>query len=108
MAIAVNTAAGLLALALLYVYAVCRLSVLQFGRHKTAWVLLHVGMGTLCGAVAAHATAGQVDLQDAASLLVATCWALLSAHEWRDGEAPRHWASRPMPLDTLPLEASGE
>lgn len=85
MAIAVNTAAGLVALALLYVYAVCRLSVLQFGRHKPAWVLLHIGMGTLCGAVLTHAVAGQVDLHDMASMLVATCWALLSEPDWRNG-----------------------
>lgn len=104
MQLAVNTAGGVLALALLYIYAVCRMDALQFGRHKPALVLLHIGMGTLAGSVLVHAAQSRVDAQDLAILLVAATWALVSAEQWHNGEVPHSWASRPVPLDTVPME----
>lgn len=105
MTVAANWAAGVIGGVLLYIYAFQRMRVLQFGPHKTSWVLLHVGLGSSAGWVVAHAVHGMVDLQDFACLLASGAWLTLSAESFREGSVPKAAQSKPVPLDTVPMES---
>ena len=81
----------------------CRLNLLQIGKHSFAVILMNWGFAGAVFAAGLHGFQATWDVQDVCILTAASAWIVTSLPTWSGDAAPKH-VTKPMPLDGDDLE----
>lgn len=81
----------------------CRLNLLQIGKHSMTVILMNWGFSGAVFAAGVHGFSGAWDVQDVCILVAASAWIVTSLPTWGGHEAPKH-VTKPSPLDDDDLE----
>lgn len=79
---------------------VCRLSMLDVRTHCALPILMHSALAVAVAWAGYHALVGDGTIGDAATVLGALAWIILSLDTWRHG-VPTHFLSAPKLIDEI-------